>query len=161
MPYHDVERIKGSQVYAMNTVDGLGPTKYINRSDILDCNTADSDEDAHIETILDSESDGHSDRANRIPEQFQRDSDTDSEQDIPVRRSTRKTAGKHSNPHRLTKPAIQKTTSCKLSKTDFKSLADAVQSSGSSLSVSLSKELLEAYKHILFNGLMSVHRIFM
>lgn len=50
MPFEVVERIKGSNVYAVRPVDGLGPVKNVNRVDLLECCTYSEDSEAEADS---------------------------------------------------------------------------------------------------------------
>ena len=64
---------------------------------------------------------------------------------VPPRRSTRSTAGKHSNPHHLPKSAIRTQTVMK-SNHDFQELSDAIANLGAALGSTLSQTWAQ-YKH--------------
>ena len=157
-PYVVVRRIsKENHVYEVCPADGRGKMKNIHRIDLLECPDIRKDSESEgSDTVEDSEEEGDMrihipdiahDDVSELSEQESSDSnsESDGEEEPPVlRRSTRNTAGKHSNPHRLPKSVLQETLKGmrrdghEVSYTEF---SDAISSLGQSLGQSLSQTL--------------------
>jgi transposase InsO family protein len=144
IPYEVVERVDGSNVYAVRPIDGLGPIKHINRVDLRDCSASTEYSNSEAESETDSSSEDsyvkpQSTAATPVSLQSgTSQSDESDEPAVALRRSKRTTAGKHNNPLRLPQSAVQRSASGIVSQNDFKTLADTVGSLGN--------VLLEAYK---------------
>jgi hypothetical protein len=152
VPYVVLRRVSDeNHVYEVCPVDRKGGKKIVNRVDLLEC-----PEDVDFEDNTDTEesgegseededlmvhmpSDDHSERSKS------KSSDTESEEEYSqLRRSTRSTAGKHSNPHRLPKSVLQESLKGfrhESQDVSYMEFAEAISNLGHSLSQTLSQTL--------------------
>ena len=116
----------GSNAYIVRPADGFGVSKTVNRVDMKVCNVSNST----------SGPDASSSGPDHV---YADESDTSSERSSSssptpaLRRSKRKTAGKHSNPHRLPRSTIQQTLTARSGQIDYEQLSSAVNSLGETL----------------------------
>lgn len=155
-PYKVVDSL-GDNVYAIQLADGSGPVKKVTRREILDTGevvsegsdeeipVADSDSEESFYGILQPEHSGDDSDIEQVPitehcepiDQVTQNSGSSKE---PTRRSTRSTAGKHSNPHRLPKSVVRSQTVTK----NFQELSEAVVSLGATLASKLSDAWIQS-----------------
>lgn len=145
-PYKVISALSDN-VYSIQLADGSGPVKNVNRREILNTgeiiteepdveipvtNSDDSDEEDSYFKVM------HCDQNEDIEEEtVNTASDTEQPTVLP-RRSTRATAGKHSNPNRLPKSAVsvQRTV---IQNKNFQELSDAVVNLGTALATKLNE----------------------
>ena len=151
---------QGNNVYTIQLADGFGPTKNVTRREIFDTGEivlSDSDNET---VVSDTESESGHDmymfaNANNDLDVESADEYCDDENDapqevastppVPPRRSTRSTAGKHSNHHHLPKSAIRTQTVVK-SDRNFQEFSDVIANLGAALGSMLSQTWAQ-YKH--------------
>jgi hypothetical protein len=155
-PYKVVDSL-GDNVYSIQLADGSGPVKNVTRREILDTgevipndlqeeilvtnsDSSDSDsEESYIGVIqYNQEESDNPDEPVPTPEYCEptHEVSQNSEPSVkPIRHSSRSTAGKHSNPHRLPKSAVHSQVKTK----NFQELSDAITNLGSTLAMKLSE----------------------
>lgn len=148
----------GDNVYTIQIVDGSGPTRNVTRREILDTGEIVYSEDDSDSTISDSDSESENrvfilknvqncDPAsdNDVEETELSLPDTSVAPSVQPRRTTRSTAGKHSNLHHLPTSAIRSQTVTE-DVHDFQQLSQAVANLGASLASTLTQAWAQ-YKH--------------
>ena len=148
----------GTNVYTIQLADGSGPTKNVTRREIFDTGEMVLSESESEESVSDTESEsGHhvykaAGAYNDAHDEIVNHSDSDEIEiqpevvqtpPIPTRRSTRSTAGKHSNKHHLPRSAIRSQTVNPES--NFQELSDAIANLGATLGNSLATTLSQAW----------------
>ena len=151
VPHKVISRIKGSNVYEVRPVDGMGQSKYINRVDLLECrSTSDDDNGSSDEDYSEEEEHGSEDAEEYSEEQsttqsppvVQQEPASESEESddlVPLRRSKRSTANKYRRPLVVPHSAEQKSVSAVLPEENFHTFSEAVGNLGNIL--------LEAYMY--------------
>ena len=148
----------GNNVCTIQLADGSGPTKNVTRREIFDTGEMVLSESESEESVSDTESEsGHhvykaAGAYNDAHDEIVNHSDSDEIEiqsevvqtpPIPTRRSTRCTAGKHSNKHHLPRSAIRSQTVNPES--NFQELSDAIANLGATLGNSLATTLSQAW----------------
>lgn len=156
-PYKVIDSL-GDNVYSIQLADGSRPVKNVTRRKILDTGEVVPNESHEEIPVTDSDS-NDSDSEEFFYGVIQHSRDESDSQDEPVptpehcvptvdvsqssepsvnplRRSTRNTAGQHSNPHRLPKSAVRSQT---VKSKNFQELSDAVANLGAMLATKLSE----------------------
>ena len=144
----------GNNVYTIQLADGSGPKRNVTRREMFDTGEIVLSESESEESVSDTESEsGHQVyKAADAYDEFANHSDSDEIEiqpevvhtpPIPPRRSTRSTAGKHSNPHHLPRSAIRSQTVNPES--NFQELSDAIANLGATLGNSLATTLSQAW----------------
>ena len=154
-PY-EVIATPGNNVYTIQLADGSGPKKNVTRREIFDTGEIVLSESESEESVSDTESEGghHVYKSAGANNESVNNSESDEIEiqpevvhtpPIPPRRSTRSTAGKHSNPHHLPRSAIRSQTVNPES--NFQELSDAIANLGATLGNSLATTLSQAWTH--------------
>jgi hypothetical protein len=152
-PYVVLERMEDKNVYKVGSIDGGGKEKVVNRTDILpysiDNEISEEEEDEDLRQIAEAQSSSDEEAFYLEYEDDQQGNVEELEQ--PIRRTTRKTAGKHSNPHNLPKSVLQQSTYQEQS-ASYSDFAMAVNKLGETLSNSISQNLGSALGKLLQEG---------
>ncbi|KAK3102220.1 hypothetical protein FSP39_009707 [Pinctada imbricata] len=151
-PYKNVAA-PGNNVYTIQLADGSGPSKNVTRREIYDTGDMIVSDNERSTSDLDSDTDDSSytyrNAHNGATQEGSHTDDDDEEEtsrasSFKPRKTTRSTAGKHSNPHNLPRSAIR-TQTLMNDQNSFKKLSEAVANLGATLGNSLGATLSQAW----------------
>lgn len=157
-PYKVIDSL-GNNVYTIQLADGSGKTKNVTRKEVYDTGEIIVSDGENQSTASDTDSENEErfyafQTEKHVNGESESSDDVVTQSEVPPivtstqpRRSTRTSAGKHSNPYNLPQTAVR--TQRVMSDTDkFRELSDAVANLGASLSSSLGATLSQAWsKH--------------